>query len=196
MLAAGFAAIPMLALGAKYCPFGKHTVSRTMLKEAGERAGRPATSFQIRGFDGELYSFDSMTKDKALAIVFIKDGCPCSDAAEPYFRRLHDVYAGRVQLVGVIDGDAAVARRWAQEHRTNYPILPDPKLEVVHAYGAKGSAYVALVAAGGRIERLWPGYSERMLKELGARMAVLGGVPMASFDSEGAPRRLFAGCPY
>jgi peroxiredoxin len=195
-LAAGIASIPLLALGARFCPFGKHTVTRTMLKEAGERAKRPATSFLIAGIDGRTYSFEEMTRARPLAIVFIKDGCPCSDQAAPYFQRLQELYEGHARVVGIIDGDVEVARRWASDHKTCYPVLPDPKLEVIQAYGAKGSAYVALVAAGGKIERIWPGYSGEMLRELGGRMAALAGVPEAPFETGEAPKHLFAGCRY
>src|SRR5947209_8261761 len=79
-LAVGIGAIPVLALGAKYCPFGKHAVTPVMVREARERAARPATSFLVTGTDGRPYSFESLTRDNPLAIVFIKDGCPCSDS--------------------------------------------------------------------------------------------------------------------
>ena len=194
------AAVAVVAAGAagvvKYCPFGKHTVTRTMLRDAGEEAGRPAPPFVARGGDGATYSLATLTRGTPLALVFIKDGCPCSVAAEPYFQRLYHLYRGRLRLVGVIDGDAAVARAWAREQKSPYPILTDPDLAIARAYGAKGSAYVALVTPAGRVERLWPGYSQSMLRQLGARAAALAGVAERPFDAAGAPAKLFAGCRF
>ncbi|WP_406696515.1 redoxin domain-containing protein [Singulisphaera sp. Ch08] len=129
-------------------------------------------------------------------IIFIKEGCPCSEAAEACFRRLFTAYGEHVAFLGIIDGEAPDAERWIQQHETPYPIVADPDLKVVHAYRAERSAYVAFVTKEGTVDRLWPGYSAGMLRDLGAKLASAVGVPEASFDVSDAPDTLTSGCSF
>ena len=129
-------------------------------------------------------------------LVFIQDGCPCSEAAEPYFRSLVEAYGPEVSFLGVIDGDSSVASRWRQDHQTPYPVLADPDLSLIRHYGAQRSAYSALISREGRIERLWPGFSADMLRELGARLAEARGIAEVKLAHEEAPARLTSGCPF
>ena len=78
-------------------------------------------------------------------LAFIKDGCPCSEAAEPYFHQLHAAYGSRAGFLGVIDGDVAAARDWSVRHATPYPVLADPNRR--HRDGLCGQA-VGLPDAG------------------------------------------------
>jgi peroxiredoxin len=157
-----------------------HPVTPAMIASADERAGRRVDP--------------TVDADRPTVLVFIKDGCPCSEAAEPYFHRLHAAYGSRVAFLGVIDGDRSDARGWADRHRTPYPVLADPDLRIIRACGAERSAYVALVARGGSIERLWPGFSRGMLAELGTRLAQRSGLPEPPDEPSGAPEELASGC--
>ena len=89
-----------------------------------------------------------------------------------------------------------VAERWAEQTNTVFPVLADPEMKIIHAYGTENSAYVAFVGQGGRIEKLWAGYSETMLRELADRMARWVKPGMEPFDVSDAPVELYAGCPY
>ena len=129
-------------------------------------------------------------------VFFIARGCPCSEAYEPYARRLFEAYGGRASFVGVIDGDEQDAEDWRRSHATPFPVAPDPGGELARAYGAERSAYTALVADGATIQRLWPGYSGPMLRELGARLAAASGGDEARLDVTGAPEALTSGCPF
>src|SRR5262249_36098060 len=133
---------------------------------------------------------------RGTVLIFIKDGCPCSEAAEPCFRRLHEAYGRRVRFLGVVDGGPSVARDWVDRHRTPYPVYPDLELAVIRACWAERSAYAALVTAGGTIDRLWPGYSAGMIRELGARLAALAGTAEAPIDVSDAPSELTSGCSF
>jgi hypothetical protein len=101
-----------------------------------------------------------------------------------------------VSLFGVIDGGVMVASRWVEQTQTIFPILADPNLDIIHKFGAESSAYVAFIGPGGKIEKLWAGYSESMLKELADRMAPWVKPGMTPFDVSDAPAELYAGCPY
>jgi hypothetical protein len=74
--------------------------------------------------------------------------------------------------------------------------LIDPEMQAVKDYKAESSAYVALIASGGRVEKLWPGYSADMLNDAGERIARLAGKSMVPIDLSDAPTEMTAGCPY
>jgi hypothetical protein len=181
--------------GAFFLPSTRfHPVTPAMLAAAGEWAGRRIDSTSTEGSGVRMASPAVLASDRPTVLVFLKDGCPCSEAAEPFFHRLHAVYGTRVAFLGVIDGDRSDARGWADRHWTPYPVLADPDRRIIRACGAERSAYVALVARGGSIERLWPGFSREMLAELGKRLALMSGLPESSDESSGAPEQLASGC--
>ncbi|SIO64926.1 Peroxiredoxin [Singulisphaera sp. GP187] len=161
-----------------------HPVTARMRADAGAVAGRPALSLP------------EAARERPTVLIFIKDGCPCSEAADPCFRRLFTAYGDRVAFLGIIDGESPEAARWTREHDTPYPVIADPDLKVVNAYHAERSAYVALVTQQGTVDRLWPGYSAGMLRELGARLASAVGVPEVRLDVGDAPDVLTSGCTF
>jgi peroxiredoxin len=173
-----------------------HRVTERMASASALKAAQTASPFRAPGSDGKTYVLGDLLKDGPLVLVFIKDGCPCSKSAEPFFRRLHASGRGWVRFLGVIDGDEDVARRWVAENGTPYSVLADPRRIIIHAYGAENSAYVALISPEGRIETLWPGYSAGMLRELGERMTRLAGRKLEDVDVSDAPEAPYSGCPF
>lgn len=190
------AAIAVLAFAALKPPAIRHPVTPAMTTAAGEMAGRLATLLSAEGTDGRSHSPAKEAADRPVVLIFIQDGCPCSEAADPYFRRLHEAYGARVGFFGVIDGDLEIARDWSERHETPYPILADPERRIIAASEAERSAYVMLVARGGNIEALWPGYSAAMLAEAGSRLARLTGRAEAPLDTQGAPTEMSSGCSF
>ncbi len=174
----------------------KHLASPAMIQASDQAAGIPAPEFEAMANDGQTYRLSQMVKNGPAVLIFIKEGCPCSRAADPFLQRLHAAGRGWVPFYGVIDGGVMVAERWAEQTNTVFPVLADPEMKIIHAYGAQSSAYVAFVGQGGRIEKLWAGYSEAMLRELGDRMARWVKPGMEPFDVSDAPVELYAGCPY
>jgi peroxiredoxin len=177
-------------------PSGYHPVTPAMLTTAGRVSGRQVTALVAEGADGLAYSPAAEARRRPLVLVFIKDGCPCSEAAEPFFQHLHDAYGGRAAFLGVIDGDRELAKAWAHRQRVPYPVLSDPDHRIIDACGVERSASVALVARGGTIETLWPGYSAGMLADLGARLSRHTGLVEITIDAEGAPAEMTSGCSF
>ena len=174
----------------------RHKVTPEMLATTTGMTEQVAPAFRAEGSDGKHYSLAEMSSDGPMALLFIKDGCPCSVAAGPFYNRLHEAYGSRVRFFGVIDGDVGVARRWALAQRVAFPILGDPALRIVREYKAENSAYFAIIAPGGTIEKYWPGYSADMLKEANAHLARLAGVEAGPVDVTDAPAEMYSGCPY
>jgi peroxiredoxin len=177
-------------------PPEKHRVTAEMAATAGRSDGASAISFQAKDADERTRSLFDLAASRPLVMVFIKDGCPCSESVQTFLNRLHAQYGEACNFVGVIDGDAARARRWGTANHVSYPILQDPALDIVHGYKVESSAYVVLIAPGGRIVKMWPGYSGEMLRELGQRIARLTGRPEQLLAASEAPNELYTGCPY
>ena len=96
----------------------------------------------------------------------------------------------------MIDGDLGPANLWAKKIRVSYPLLLDPNLQLVRAYGVENSAYAVLVDQKGQITMHWPGYCASMLQELGANLARLTGSAVRPIDTVDAPVEFYSGCPY
>ena len=193
LLAAG---VGVLAYAALKPSAIAHPVTETMTEAARARVGERATDREAAGTDGRSHSPASDSKGRPLVLFFLQDGCPCSEAADHYFRRLQAAYGTRANFLGVIDGEMATALDWAASHDTRHPILADPGRKIIAACGAERSAYVMLVGRGGAVEALWPGYSSKMLEELGSRLARLAGGSEVALDTRGAPAELVSGCPF
>jgi peroxiredoxin len=190
------AGLAALAYAALRPPAKSHPVTSAMTASAGTMAGRRASALAAEGSDGLTHSPAADSRDRPLVLFFIQNGCPCSEAADPYFGRLANAYASRASFLGIIDGDSSSARAWSDRHRTPYPLLADPEQRLIASSGAERSAYVMLIAPGGTIEALWPGYSSGMLADLGARLARLTGQLEVPLDTAGAPAGMTSGCAF
>ena len=173
-----------------------HPVTPAMLNSAREKSGSRLPEIPSVDSEGRHTSLMSVAVDRPMVLFFIQQGCPCSEAAEPFFHRMYAAYGVGVAFFGVIDGDGSAAREWARRHRSPYPVLSDPDLRIIKACGAERSAYVAIIARNGAIDRLWPGYSSGMLAELEARLTQLTGLMKTPIDVTGAPIELASGCPF
>jgi peroxiredoxin len=186
----------VLAFAALKPPAISHPVTESMTAAAGTMAGRRVTALQADGSDGRPHSPATEATNRPAVLIFIQDSCPCSEAAEPYFHRLHAAYGDCVAFFGVVDADLETARDWSARHQTPYPVLADPDRRIIAACEAERSAYVMLVTPGGTIESLWPGYSAGMLQELGTRLARLSGANEEPISTEGAPTEMASGCSF
>jgi peroxiredoxin len=174
----------------------KHRVTSPMITTTREMASQLAPDFEAEASDGRTYVLHDVSKNIPVFLVFIKDGCPCSEAAQPFYNQLYHAYGGRVWFFGVIDGDRKLAKRWALANQVSFPILCDPDLKIIHDYKVENSAYVAIVTPAGSIDRMWPGYSQPMLTEVGERLARLSDVPVKPIDVSASPVEPYTGCPF
>lgn len=174
----------------------RHPVTQQMQSVADRQKLRPAPEIMGTDQTGAKVSLTSMRATKPVVVVFIKDGCPCSIESQPSFNRLAAAYQGLVEFVGVIDGGPAIARDYASVNEVRFPIVSDTTLETMKAYKAERSVYVALVATDGKIDKLWPGYSQTMLTDLNDRLGYLAGVKPKPLDLDLVPTKLTSGCLY
>ncbi len=207
--------LPVAALGGFYAwarlrsEMGGADASELAVKEAPERhlvperrfvaseamIERKAPNFEAMGTDGTFHGLEESCRNGPVVLTFVKDGCPCSEAAQPFFNRLRTAYP-HAEFFGVIDAPKETAKRWASKFHIAYPVLLDPGCGIIQAYHVENSAYVVLVDAKGRILKHWPGYSSGTLRELGATLATLMGTPEQPIDVADAPGEPYSGCPF
>ncbi|MES2793428.1 MAG: redoxin domain-containing protein [Planctomycetota bacterium] len=132
---------------------------------------------------------------RPLVVVFILPGCPCSEDYEPYTHELFTAYGPVAEFVGIVAGSPEEAEKWHRDHRTPFRVLADPDRAIAKSYGAERSAYTAFVLNGQTVEHLWPGYSDSMLREVGAKLAVTAKISEKKLEFAGAPKKLTSGCP-
>jgi peroxiredoxin len=173
----------------------KHMVTPSMAEASRGMWLRKAPDFQATSTDGVSYSLRELIGQRPLLLTFSKIGCPCSEAAQPFFNRLAATYP-RVRVLGVIDGDLGPAKLWSGKIQASYPSLLDPDLKLVRAFGVENSAYVVLIDTDGQIAAHWPGYSVSMLQQLGASLARLTNSAIRPIDTSDAPVDLYTGCPF
>ena len=125
----------------------KHLVTRRMAAASAAMIERAAPPFDVPATDGQCHRLDDLCRRGPVVLTFVKDGCPCSWSAQPFFNRLQAAYP-EAGIYGVIDAEAEPARRWAGRFRVAYPLLLDPRLEIIRAYNAENSAANRSRAAG------------------------------------------------
>ena len=172
-----------------------HYVSPQKLGQAGAAGAANAT---VEGIDqrGQSFHWPQSGASAPLVMIFVKQGCPCSVDFEPYFHQLAAAYDGVAQFVGVIDAGQELARQYADQNETPYPILADAERRLIDRFGAKNGAYVALLLPGGGLEMLWPGCSADMFRELSERIAAATAGETPALTLAGLPDALVTGCPF
>jgi hypothetical protein len=178
-----------------------HYVTPRQLTDSSALAATAVPALTAETDQGQLFTWPRPDACRPLVLIFIKNGCACSVEMEPFFQRLERTYGDVVHFAGVIDGDVPAAQRYAEANATPYPILADPQRQIIHRFRAENGAYVALVNPPGAlgeptIDRLWPGCSAEMLRQMGQRIAAGAGIAERSLDVSGAPGAPVTGCPF
>jgi hypothetical protein len=145
--------------------------------------------------DGKNHVLTDLLRRGPVVLTFTKVGCPCSEAAQPYFNRITSAYP-QVTFLGVVNAEAGPATLWTGKLNTAYPHLLDPELNLVRAYGVENSVYVILVDPQGQIAEHWPGISQEMLRKLASGLARLVNTSEKVLDFSEAPEELYSGCPF
>lgn len=174
----------------------RHEVTAVMNKETAAQTKKIAPAFEVKDVEGKVVTLAPANGQRPQFVYFVLDGCPCSFDAEPLFQELYERYKGKIDFISVTDGDEKKARTWSDQMLVPYAVVPDPNLEIIHAYNARSSVYSALVTPDGHIEKMWPGYSKGILEEQNKKMAEALGIKPEPFDAKYAPVEKAAGCAF
>jgi peroxiredoxin len=167
-----------------------------MVSATAKMANAQAPDFTLPGEDGKTYALKDLASKRPVLLFFIVDSCPCCVTARPYIDRIQNTYKDVLTVVGVINANASIAGQWARNNSAKFPLLLDPKLQTIHAYKAKRGTYMALIAPGGTIEKVFPGYSQRLVTDLGARVVRMAGVAPRTIEVADLPKTDTTGCEF
>lgn len=190
-----FAVLTQRSQDMQFDPRVRHYVSKRMISETEKMATQTAAPFLLKDIKGVPHGLSDLTKDGPVLLYFINQTCPCSVDAEPMFNAFAVAYP-QAKVVGVIDCEGPPAQKWADENQSNHTILVDPLNKTMADYKAISSVYSALITQGGKIVKMWPGYSQTMMDEASKALADLVGAPAAKLDRRLAPKEMAAGCEF
>jgi peroxiredoxin len=174
----------------------RHLVTPQMEKETSAETRKEVPTFQVTDSEGKTVTLGSKHAVRPQFVYFVLDGCPCSVDAEPLFHRLQKKFLGKIDFVSVTDGGKAKAHDWSVQMLVNYPVVPDPEKQIIHAYEAKASVYSMLISTDGHVIKMWPGYSAGLLKEMNSVFAANANEPETPFDPQYAPQTKATGCAF
>ena len=173
----------------------RHPVTAEMASSVAKLNRKVGKFFKLPDTTGKPISIGGQGP-KPQFLFFVKKGCPCSFEAEPVFHDLYKQFGGRVEFIQITDANFADATKWALDLKVPYPVISNPKLEVMQAYEAPASVYGTLLDANGLIVKRWAGYSVDYLNEMNSEMAKLLGEPPKPFDATYAPKARASGCAF
>ena len=164
-----------------------HSLASPTSLAAQAAVGKNAPAFTAKGSDGKNYSLRSLAAKGPVFLYFIKSDCPVNADAVKYYNKLGSSYRGKATFLGVINGDASVYRTWQAQYKATYPVLLDPGKKIITGFGAQASPWVIEVGKGGKIAKVWEGYSVKDLNALNSSMAKAAKVKLVKLDTTGAP---------
>jgi peroxiredoxin len=174
----------------------RHPVTPLMTTVTAAMSRKVAPAFSVIDVSGKSVSIGSPNAERPQFVYFVLDGCPCSFDAEPIFQDLSQQFKGKVDFVSVTDADQKKAKQWWMQMSVPFPVISDPKLDLMKAYGATNALFSALISRDGHIVKMWPGYSIDILHEMNVLMSKEAGVPVKPFDTKYAPKDRSSGCAY
>lgn len=148
---------------------------------------KAAPDFSLKGSDGKTHTLASLSSDKPLVIVFIKDGCGATPRSMPTHNVLGKAYGKdeKVSYVGLINDDAERFERWAKVFKPEMTMLLDPGKEAIRAFGVRRSNET-LVIEKGQIVKHYKALSRASVEEI-AKILGQASPKDQSLDLSGAP---------
>lgn len=174
----------------------RHDVTPEMQKAADALERTPLPSINEVDHEAHPVLSGDFKTGVPTVLVFVKNECPCSIEAQPFYNAMAKAFGGDVQFMAVIDSDPRDAAAYAEFTVTPYRVLADQDLSTIKALGAKASASAALIDGQGEVVKVWAGYSASVLRQINFLAGTLAKSGPVEFDQSGAPEKLTAGCTY
>lgn len=119
-------------------------------------AASPA--FQLRDTAGAVHTNAEWSREKAIVLYFVTTDCPVANSYVPEMNRIHDAYAPRgVAFYGVqaeVTVPDADVTKYAKEYRYSFPLLLDPRQELIRYVHATTVPQAAVLTPDGKLQYL------------------------------------------
>lgn len=174
----------------------RHPVTEAMRQAADARPGEAAPEIELLDTSSKTVRLSDMVAKGPVLVVTIKDGCPCSIEAQPFFNQMVKDYEGKFSILGVTDAPRIKAEKYKMDFDVQFPVVTEPGRKTFDAYHALNSVYSTLVGSDGVVIKQYPGYSKRILQDMNEQIAKATGAAPAKLDLADAPERDSSGCPF
>src|SRR5580658_1071500 len=112
-------------------------------------------AFQLRDTQGVLHTQAEFAGHKAVVLFFTTTDCPIANSYVPEMNRIHDAYASRSVLFYAVQTDLTIPEadvaKYARDFRYAYPLLLDPKQQLVRWTGASITPQAAILGPDGSL---------------------------------------------
>ncbi len=152
--------------------------------------GTKAPDFDLEDQEGKKHRLSALQGSWVVLYFYPKDDTPgCTTEACDFRDNMSLIEASGAKVLGVSGDDRESHSEFASKHRLNFPLLVDPEMKVLKAYGAYGEKQSAgktrmginrvtyLIDPGGKIRKVWPkvtpeGHSSEVLEAISELEAV------------------------
>ncbi|HEY1338232.1 MAG TPA: thioredoxin family protein [Bryobacteraceae bacterium] len=155
-------------------------------------ANAAAPEFHLRDTSGAVHTQKEWAQGRAVLLFFVGTDCPVSNSYVPEMNRIFHTYAPRGIAVYAVQADltasdSAVAQ-YAKEYRYEFPMLLDPRQQLVRLAGATVTPQAAVLSPEGKV--LYLGRIDNRVEDFGSTR------PRATeFDLRNALDAVLAGKP-
>ncbi|MBS1706021.1 MAG: redoxin domain-containing protein [Armatimonadetes bacterium] len=172
----------------------RHPLTDSLREGAERQKLKSAHDANLPGVDAADVQLSSLWKYKPALLIFTLTECPCSMQAQPFFNSMANAYGEKINFLAVTKGSKVDCSNYRVNLTVSFPMARDEHGEVAKAYDVPNSAYSALIGTDGKITKLWPGYSKKLLTEINETLAKTAGVEPIKLDLRGAPDEDATGC--
>lgn len=119
------------------------------------REGTPAPNFTLTSSEGTGYSLSQFQGEKPVLVEFLSTKCPHCQASVPEIKQFQQAAGDSVQILAVNAGDRpgepSTSAAFIEEYGITYPILENPRRELLMSYNLSAFPTFYLVDESGNI---------------------------------------------
>jgi len=153
----------------------------------GAKVGDKSVEISASGSDGKTHTLKSLTEKGPVYLLFVKEQCSANPYATPFFTKIHEAYGDKVNFIGVINSEKEGHANWKKTYKGPWMTLLDPKKEIISGFGVRRSTPVIKIGKDGKVEKVFLGWGQEVLKDLSADMAKEAKIAEKPIDLSGAP---------
>jgi len=132
-------------------------------------SGAGSPKFELRDTSGAIHSAAEWRGQKAVLLFFVTIDCPVGNSYVPEMNRIRDDYAKRGVTVWAVQADTTIpdpkVATYAKEYRYTFPLLLDPRQNLVQLTGATVTPEAVVLSPEGQV--LYHGRIDNRVEDFG-----------------------------
>lgn len=135
--------------------------------------GTLAPNFTLPANDGKNFSLRDALAHAPVVLAFFKVSCPTCQYTFPFLERIHQAYAGKLQLLGVSQNAEKDTAAFLKEYGVTFPVLLDDTkaYPVSNAYGLTNVPTTFWIGQDGEIELTSIGWAKGEVEAINRKAA-------------------------